>query len=787
MKHKTFKISILTLALTLIMALSAFFTINFMPAKASGTVTVNGTNVFTSTGDAEVIAHRQGDGEDAKYYTMFTFADGEDAVSYRRNLAYNWIESEKSGDRENGSETTAVSKMFGMEIGFASVTFEKFTIAFESQQYNKTKDNKSVNYIVFFPAGEGKLNVAVTDDKDVTKDEADAKQISSDFIEIKFTEKADGEYRLTVGNDGGESVEGVFKNVSGNYARSSTSSTNPVYPLIFKAEFNEDEEKDTAASRMVLYTLNGQSFELSGVNHNDTQDYYYGGTVTDNKAPVLCLNENISHFSTGGEVDIDYTVIDVLRTSPSSTVYYYVLGYDQFTDEELTDLNKKELFKEVEDDVLLESDINTYLPTKEVLEGTRFTDFSDKEGRFRVDMLTKVYINIKDTTSSNGESDEIYLDWYLPENYKVKVKDVAFIAVADDDLGVIYDYDGGNSTWSDAPDGKIATYQAKVDEAAKNLSAGSSSYFYLPSVESLFLDNSTAYTDMKFSIYYYHSSQQSNTNNKSNNLSINVTQQGAYTFTVYATDAAGNNMYYLDNGEIKEFPASEIWTMFEDRDDEGLYGKLPWFTFNVRYTGVSFDEVPGIQPTAYVGTSYNSASFDINGISGSYDTNYRLFIFDRAKYANDNDGATFSYESFIAEMDGLFENPATRKYFTEIREVNESDPDYDEFKDYGWKNSSTTFTPQDANGLYYMRAEVTDKKYNASPVTCSLAVVASIRASTIKGEDNWAQDNIASIILLSVAGLALIGIIVLLVIKPKDKEDIDVQYEKAKKKEKKNK
>ena len=151
MKHKTFKISILTLALTLLMALSAFFTINFMPAKASGTVTVNGTNVFTSTGDAEVIAHRQGDGEDAKYYTMFTFADGEDAVSYRRNLAYNWIESEKSGDRENGSETTAVSKMFGMEIGFASVTFEKFTIAFESQQYNKTKDNKSVNYIVFFP------------------------------------------------------------------------------------------------------------------------------------------------------------------------------------------------------------------------------------------------------------------------------------------------------------------------------------------------------------------------------------------------------------------------------------------------------------------------------------------------------------------------------------------------------------------------------------------------------------------------------------------------------------
>lgn len=783
MKHTAYKFSIITLALVLLLSLTAFLGIHFIPAKAEGTVTVSGTNVFTATEDANVIVDKQDD----KYYTMFSLASNDDSVSYRRNLAYNWYSGVTTGEGDD-AVSTVEHGMFNMEIGFKNTSFEKFIITFESQQYNKSKDNKSLNYVIFFPENNG-VKVLITNNKDASKSDAGDKVLNADHIVIKFTEKLAGAYAVSVGNEGGESVTGELKNVGGNFAKSSTSSSNPVYPLIFNAEFDKDAESKAAS--MVLYSLNGQAFEVSNASHDDKNDYYYGGTVLDNKPAVLCLNEEFVYFTQGGEVDVDYTVVDVLRSSPSSTVYYYVLDYDQYVNKEL-DYNDKELFTEVEDDILLETDVDKYLPVADDLNGTKFDAYNadGKLNKLKVDMLVKAYIEIKDTTASTGTPDVIYLDWYVSDGYKVKVNGSDFLAVAEDKLGATYNYDGSDGkTWEQIK----ADYQAKVDELANDLSAGSSSYLYLPSAESLFADNATAYTDLKLSVYFYHDSQSSNTNLSTNNLSINVSKQGAYTFTIYATDAAGNNMYYIDeDGNIEEFASSKVWDMYNDKEN-GLYDKLPWFTFNVGYTGVQFEETPGKQSTAYVGTSYTSASFKINGISGSYDTRYRLFLFDRAGFYNDykdnaayNNGV-FSYEQFIEKMDKLYEGAETRKYFTEILQVSESDAEYETFKDYGWSNSSTSFTPQDDNAFYMIRAEVTDKQFVTEPVTCSLAVVASVNAKTISGPNDWLANNVASVVLLSIAGAAFVGIILLFVIKPKNKDDVDVQFENEKKKQKKSK
>ena len=119
--------------------------------------------------------------------------------------------------------------------------------------------------------------------------------------------------------------------------------------------------------------------------------------------------------------------------------------------------------------------------------------------------------------------------------------------------------------------------------------------------------------------------------------------------------------------------------------------------------------------------------------------------------------------------------------------MEETDPDYDKYKAYGWSKTSTSFTPQDNNAFYLIRAEVKDTKYNTDPSACNLGVSASVRAKTIKGESDWLKNNVASVVLLTVAGLALVGIILLLVIKPKNKEDIDVAFEKAEKGKKKGK
>lgn len=756
MKNSKYRISLISLALILLLALTALLGLNTMKASASGTVTVSGSNVFTTSGTgASVSSHAKGD----DYYTMFSIINEEQNISYRRNLAYTWYEGVPESDAED-AKTVPHKGWFNMKIGFADLSFEKYVITFESQVYNKTKDNKAINYIMFFPAGEGKVYVRVTQDKDDTVDSLGEypTALDADSIEISFNSRMDDVYGVIVdGTSGGDnaSYSGSFKNVGGNYAKSSTSSTSPLYPLIFSAEFGE---RETKKADMVLYSLNNQGFKVSTSTSL---------TVTDDQPPVLCLTEDIKYFTPGSEIDVNFAVIDVLRSSPSSTVNYYVLTVAD-KEEGTTEFK----YAEPADGYRLDSDEDIYLPESADLAGTVFSPYDNTNGKFRADMLVSVYYTLKDISSS-GETCDVYLDWYIEkkDDYLVRVNDTNFMVVAEDKQGVQYNY-------GDQFASLVEQYQNKVNEAAKDLSAGSSSYIYLPSAKSLFKDNATSYEDMKINIYYYHDSQSSSTSYSTNNLSLNVNRQGSYVFTLYATDKAGNNMLDI-NGE--EFSADKIWDMFKEGDSS-----LPWFHFNVGYTGVSFEETPGLQSTAYVGSAYSGASFKINGVSDSYDTLYRLFHFDSARYYRDHN-KSFTYEEFIEKMDGLFENAETRVYFSEILSVEgmeETDEEYKDYNEYEWKSSGTSFTPQ-VDGLYYIRAEVTDKLYNSQPVTCSLAVVASEKAHSLKGESRWLQNNIASVVLLGVAALALIGIILLLAIKPKDKGDIDVQFEqKAKKKNK---
>lgn len=818
MKLTKYKISILALALILIMAIGAVFGINSLSADAAGTVTVSSSSVFTAASSNMISAGTMSEGDNAEFYTSFTFDDEEEGVSYRRNLAYHWYEQRKT-ESDEGKEKDEDNKTseipagdpgyFNMKIGFKEVNFKRFIITFESQNYNKNKDNKAVNYIILFPAEQsGSVYALITDDREGTVEDIPAESkhaIPAGEITIRFLSYYTGEYKdihgVTDSYTAGYNVEigadntfvsGKFHNVKGNFAKSSTSTSSPLYPLIFNAELKEKNENESNEVKMFMLSLNGQSFKMSSSTST---------TVTDGQPPVLCLNSDARYLTQGGSIKFDYTVIDVLRSSPPTPkVYYYTLTGTQYKSKD--NFYDSDRFEEVKNDLLLESDVDKYLPSAEDLDGTVYNSRESK-GELTADMLVKVYVSLSDlsTTNSNREEAVVYLDWYINDLYKVSLKDkddnlCDFIVVAKDTLGATYNYDGAEvngvfKKWGDTktPGTILGDYQAEVDRLAKNLSAGNTSYIYLPSAESLFNENVTSYENMRFSIYYYSSSKSSNTSLLSNNLSINVTNQGNYTFTIYATDGASNNMYYLEetdeegdvviegkNYNYVIFEAGQIWDMYDDYGEDGLYKKLPWFTFEVGYQGVKFAETPGLQSTAYVGTTYTSASFKLDGISGSYETTYRLFIFDRQGYFEDTN-KSLSYKQFIEEMDAMFDNADLRKYFKEIPEVKESDEDYELYKDYGWSNSNTTFTPQDANAYYYMRAELKDTQYVVEPMVCGLAIVSSAEAKELKGEDDWFENNIASIVLLTVAGLALIGIILLLVIKPKNEEDIDVEYE----------
>ncbi len=808
----------IALALAFLIALGAFFGITL--ARADRNVTISGSSIFVTSSNAEVWAHKDGTGDTAKDYTMFAFTDNDDAVNYRKNLAYKWIENTAEQDAKPTDENAELPAIkfeenlgwFNMEIGFVDennkdgkLQFEKFVLTFESQQYSQTKDGKSTNYIIFVNDN-GSLKAYIahkgTADKDLDavlsrlSDSELLGAVNSDHINIKFTNYENGNYTVEISDGTNTYNTGKFENVGKTYAKYSSSTTTPVTPLSFKAIFaKEAEDGDIDAhgnAFMTLYKLNNQSFALTGASDNG--NHLSGGRVNDDTPPVLCLDKAVPFIKYNGEITFDYTVIDVFTSSPSLTTSYYMLTKDAVT------AGTSPVYKEEGGDYKKVSDSddqyifphgNHYIPQAGDYSASIYTE------DFEVKAAVKVVLKLTDTTSTGGQTTYIPLDWYVNDDNLIKLggdSNKAYIAVATDKLGATYaynSYDTTNSKWKSDPDSmewkdKLDAYKTEVEKAAKDLKAGSKNYFYLPSVESLLADNATAYSDLTFSIYYNNGSQQQATGKSANGLSINLTKAGKYVFTVYAKDAAGNNMYYYDeNGEKTEFEASEIWNMYKQEDDTeyaGMKKYLPWFEFTVEESEISIED-PDEQSTAYVDSSFTPDSFEINGVSVK--TVYTLYEFQNDLWAKDHDGAALTYKEFSEQKDTLLQE--NRKYFTRIRptsELKEGTADYEKFNGYGWNGSSLNFTPQTANAFYIIRCEASSSE-TAEPVTKLMTIAAAPKVEPLKGEDTWVQDNVTSIVLLCIAGASLVGIVLLLVIKPKNKGDIDEVVEATKKKKSK--
>lgn len=866
---------IIALALLAAVSVGAFFGITL--SRADRAVTVGSSNVFSVSGDARIWAHRvehktgSGDAEtdDPYYYTMFVFENDDDAVNYRRNLAYEWFydgndiddclpdtpRKGKDGDWwirehdtdipynpdvkpvvENGvwvidGQDTGVSETRGftapeakkgylsLEIGFEEINFEKFTITFETQQYNMTKDEKTVNYIIFLPISAGEagavaqneLKCVITSDKDVAESAAkdievpaDSQTLNPDHIKIELSNRNGGDFDVKVVNvnpadneEYGTPQTGKFENVGGTFARNVTSNTNPVVPLSFKAELPESGEGDSSVTRvrMPLYSLNGQSFLLNRdadgytnsfspineVDDGDGKKHYTGGQVNDTTPPVLCLSNSLRHINEGSELS-SYTAIDVLTQYTTTETGYFILTGEQAqnTGFKAEDYSDTSLFKTVKTDYdqYIIPHANHYVPQEADYLGTNF-------GEDYVPVAAiKVYVKMTDTTSTGGQTSYVFLDWYLDAQYKLKINGNDYVAVTTDKSGAYYAKDGkdgeGNDVTSEAWKTLTEEYQKEVDEAASELRAGTDD-FYLPSFEKLIKDNSTAYSDMTFSIYYMVNGTKSSATGKSaSELSLTLNSAGDYLFTVYAQDAASNEMWYnkeVDGGEKEKvkFAASEIWDIY---DDEDLRETLPWFSFKAGISEISIEE-PEEQETAYVGKNFTADSFEVKGISTkSVNTLYR---FNSELYAADHDGRVLSYENFMEIKGELFDGEG-RKYFINIpavADLEEGSAEYEQFASYGWDASTRTFVPQDGNAFYLVVCEATSTQFPDMPsVKAYMGIAASVTPDPIKGEDTWVKDNMISIILLTIAGAAFIGIILLLVIKPKEKVDIDEQFER---------
>lgn len=824
-KYKKLKISLITLLLALVVALgAAIIAINGRVVTAYATdrfVELDGNSVFyTAIYGAEIEATAPDDtSEDAKHYTLFKIGSDE-TLSYRQNLAYKWISA--SGD-EDGKPTV---RYLSMELYFPEINFKRYYIKFESQQYVLTEDEKSTNYLVFIP-NDDKTAVQVAVVRSLEDEVKDEDKIGEPIangtnIKISIDNYYKGNYDLTVN---GTKAEAAFKNVNESFASYVASGDSAVTPLTFGAEFAAERVETEDGAQMALVDISGQSFEM----HKDNGVY----KVKDTAAPVLCFSQTPSYLEYGKTIGFQYRVIDVLAniTSNSSraTAYYYVLTGEQVADVDFeytkTDYETKTTDNEGENQTeggeAGEETKKQTNPFKKISTSSTDRIYSDKNTFVPRDYLksdvmglVKIYYELSDyATSSMAKTDTVFVDWYIEEalgksttalvdvnDYTdnkrasstskflklIKNKEGATYARADDE-----DKASPLDAYKDSVKKFRSDYQKAIDEAIEKLEDGKlyagGKKFYLPAIEWDFLDEYLNGTDYKYSIYYRGATSGSNTSLSSNKLSIDLNDADVtYRFTIFVTDAFGNPMRYPtdekdENGKVvwEEIKSSDVW-------DEDFAELLPYFEFDVSYKEATA-EPPENLSISYVKSSYSGVSFKITGVSGTYTSTYKLYVFDRNAYYQDKQ-EVLDYDTFVSKTQELFDAPETRKYFTTVKPVSElleSDENYETFKALNWNATGITFTPQSVEDFYVIELQLTDNRSQNSGAYYA-TVASSVQTKSLKGESDWLEYNKTSLILFVVAGVCLIALIVLLVIKPKDKGDIDAIYSEVEGKEKKS-
>lgn len=820
-KFKKLKLSLITLLLALIFALTAAaFTVGGRGVTASAAsdryVELDGNSVFYTAIHGAQISESEpvGVGEDAPRYTLFKIGDGQE-VSYRQNLAYKWMTASESEDGE------PKTKNFSITLKFPETNFKMFYIKFESQQYTLTKEGKSTNYIIF-TQDTGEVNKDKWRIKTSTTLDVDEEYIASTTegdvggmpktgaVTLGFGEYSEGDYKIKMGVPGYAgyyTTAGRLKNVSENFASYVASGDNAVTPMTFGAVFDEDDEVKEA--QMVLMDISGQSFEM----HKQSGGEY---KIKDTAAPVLCFSKTPSYLEYGKTIGLQYKVIDVLASSPRSTAYYYVLtgeqvknadfvydriDYDTKTSEgEGEEGEGAEAEKQTSPFIKVSStsteriypDENTFIPG----EYLKSDDNPDPD----VMGLVKIYYEISDVSStSTAQTDKVFVDWYVDDGSLEDVSrydggkltgNAKFLKLIKDKKGLTYAHaeDATYEQYLDDVDSFESGYQDKITAAIaaledKKLYAGGNK-FYLPALDlGYFVDDYLKGTDFKYSIYYKGKSSGSHTSLDYNKLAIDLNDADVtYRFTIYITDAFGNPMRYPDPdnaGEWKEIKnnSSDIWDAVED-------GLLPYFEFEVSYKEATA-EPPQNLSISYVTSSYSGVSFKITGVSSTYTAKYSLYVFDKNAY--DREVEVIDYDTFVEKTEELFNSPETRKYFTTVKPVSElleSDENYEKFKALNWNASSITFTPQSVEDFYVVELQLTDNRSQESTPYYA-TVASSVQTTSLKGEgESWIAKNKTSVVLFVVAGLCLVALIVLLVIKPKDKGDIDAVYTEVESKDK---
>ena len=256
-------------------------------------------------------------------------------------------------------------------------------------------------------------------------------------------------------------------------------------------------------------------------------------------------------------------------------------------------------------------------------------------------------------------------------------------------------------------------------------------------LRSLVNDDYSSFSLMTATLYYW----SDNSNSSSTSLKISLKDGGHFRFIILFTDFSGNAM------EQEQF----FYNDAEDtnKENEGYYKD---FVFEFNFENETKLTIKTSEAgTGYKGVAYSCSAFTIEG--DDYSTNYKLY------YCKNKIGA---------DEEGWKEIIAANKAVDEEKEY--GDFTYDEIKEINY-DGTLGFTP-DRVGYYKFEctANSTDNIKSEKE-----AVVFEVKdqIKTVKPASHWLENNVLSVVFLSVGTLSLIGIIVLLFIKPKDEDSAE--------------
>ncbi len=754
--------------------------------------------------------------------TQFTFSSGDksQATYYRRNVALQWKASEAGAVKD---------KYFSTTFTLTDTNFDTLSMVVETASATATKDEKSVNKVTFTKEVAGDPEVVtvkanVNEQTSTLTVEKDEKlTITLDTVN-GAEEAAYGEYFVFLSKDGAaREYLGKFENVGSTYAEYIAGDMTPFY---FQAKVPDGEN-----STIKFEDLNGQSFALEGGDISDTAKPVL--VVGNSSIGKLRLGEKVSLDLKAIDVLAPSKDVSVsakyYQFNPTSTEIKYEKDFENNTTAFFETVYeeggvKKTVYNHYDGggkeyvSVMYYASDAVYKNT-EVQEGK-----TEEESKLRAEIELVWYADgdaKKNLTTAGTAKDYIVLD------RNEDGPQYTFLSLDDaNSKNKSEDMQPGVKTNEEI----FAEYQALVDEAAKDKYVGEGEYVYLPSLMGL-IDDNDGYKNLRFGISYKKNSDtsvSSQTNLMYNEVQLPVRVTGNYEFKFFATDHTGNAMKYYLDGELVELDQNNVWEIDE----------IPSFTFKIESTSditIDVSATDSRSERKVIDSTYSFAKFTVKGANESPTEQLGLFRIDVAafnakmqqkyntsrnyltvanvygvtyqmmaeKYAEKVAAAGFqlmapeeevdyfkgiyaecllekiigtswglSVSDLTDEANGLFRRIA--EYDSSISETEHSE-EWEKNNKYNWIPGGRSFKTAE-EGVYMVLASYTADA-PARKVAAYKVIVAEDKVDVLPGENNWLQNNLASVILFSVAGVMLIMIIVLLFVKT-DKQTLEAVDEK---------